>query len=329
MARGSAAAASAGSAAAVAHLEALQHRLQAEADAEVKVGQDGYFKGVIFHRGVKTPAVEAVCKAFLKEVAAEPAGLRQLGLALLRQPLQEDKLAGMLCWRQCLLEAGLAEQWREELRALQQIYTDGHVFAWSTCDWICGRLLAPMIKLLLKSEPAQGEACASHVLAWCRHDNLWLRRSSVVAFVTMAKLPDDKVFPGFRASLLDALAATVRGEERFAQTGTGWVLRELGKGDSPCMLQFVGANLEHFSREGLRYALEHQPAAVRQPLMDRHKELVPMQRQQQQQQGEADASRPAAARRGRRRQDVKDAGLEQDADGEKQAAAAKRRRRKE
>lgn len=192
MARGSAAAASAGSAAAVAHLEALQHRLQAEADAEVKVGQDGYFKGVIFHRGVKTPAVEAVCKAFLKEVAAEPAGLRQLGLALLRQPLQEDKLAGMLCWRQCLLEAGLAEQWREELRALQQIYTDGHVFAWSTCDWICGRLLAPMIKLLLKSEPAQGEACASHVLAWCRHDNLWLRRSSVVAFVTMAKLPDDK-----------------------------------------------------------------------------------------------------------------------------------------
>lgn len=25
------------------------------------------------------------------------------------------------------------------------------------------------------------------------------------------------------------------------QTGTGWVLRELGKGDSPCMLQVCGA----------------------------------------------------------------------------------------
>jgi uncharacterized protein YciI len=36
----------------------------------------------------------------------------------------------------------------------------------------------------------------------------------------------------------------------------------------------VEANLPHFNREGLRYALEKQPAAVRQPLMAQHKELL-------------------------------------------------------
>jgi hypothetical protein len=66
----------------------------------------------------------------------------------------------------------------------------------STCDSICGRLLAPLIKQLLKVKAHEGQACAQEVLGWCRQDNLWLRRSSVVAFVTLAKLPDDKVRPG-------------------------------------------------------------------------------------------------------------------------------------
>lgn len=46
-----------------------------------------------------------------------------------------------------------------------------------------------------------------------------------------------QVFSGFRSALLDALADTVRGPERFAQTGTGWVLREVGKADAAGMVQ--------------------------------------------------------------------------------------------
>lgn len=38
--------------------------------------------------------------------------------------------------------------------------------------------------------------------------------------------------------------------------------------------QFVEANLACFSREGLRYALEQQPSAVRQRLLDAHKAVL-------------------------------------------------------
>ncbi|KAL4443630.1 hypothetical protein ABPG75_011367 [Micractinium tetrahymenae] len=255
-------------------LHSLQQLLTEAASAEVARGQDVYFKGVIKHRGITTPAVDSLVKAFLAGTEAEPAELRALGLALLQEPLQEDKLCGIAIWQHCLLRRGLAAQWRGELAALEEIYAGGHVFAWSTCDWICGRLLVPLVKQLLAQERSAGEACSRTMMAWCRRDNLWLRRSSVVAFVTLARLPDEQVFPGFRTSLLDTLAVTVQGQERFAQTGTGWVLREVGKGDADQLVQFVEDHMQHFSREGLRYALEKQPAAVRARLLARHKELV-------------------------------------------------------
>ncbi|KAL4447268.1 hypothetical protein ABPG77_007301 [Micractinium sp. CCAP 211/92] len=255
-------------------LHDLQQQLHQAASAEVARGQDAYFKGVIKHRGISTPGVDGVVKAFLAGTDMEPAELRALGLELLREPLQEDKLCGINIWQHCLLRRGMTAQWQQELAALEEVYASGHVFAWSTCDWICGRLLGPLIKQLLAQQPSEGEACGRAVMAWCRRDELWLRRSSVVAFVTLARHPDKKVFPGFRDALLDTLAATVQGQERFAQTGTGWVLRELGKGDPDRLIQFVESNLQHFSREGLRYALEKQPAAVRGQLLAQHKGIA-------------------------------------------------------
>ncbi|KAI3423860.1 hypothetical protein D9Q98_009694 [Chlorella vulgaris] len=329
-------------AAATEWVAAVQELLDAAADPGVKASYDAYFKNVILHRGVRMPGVDAACKAFLSApdvAAAQPAALQELGMALLRQPLQEDKQAGVTLWKHALLcKGGRAEQWRQELQALQQLYNEGHVFAWSTCDSICGRLLAPLIKQLLKVKAHEGQACAQEVLGWCRQDNLWLRRSSVVAFVTLAKLPDDKVFPGFQAALLDSLALTVRGSERFAQTGTGWVLRELGKGHEAALLRFVDANLAQFSREGLRYALEHQPASVRQRLMAEHKERQAQGQEQEEQGGLQEEPQPeeeevqepgqvAPEKRRQRRQPK--GGDEQAAAGQRSAGTTKRRKRRE
>lgn len=58
------------------------------APQQVARGQDSYSKGVIRHRGISTPSVDAVLKAFLAGTDMEPAELRALGLALLREPLQ-------------------------------------------------------------------------------------------------------------------------------------------------------------------------------------------------------------------------------------------------
>ena len=45
------------------------------------------FQGAILHRGIKTPVVDARVKAFLAETQADGGALRELGLALLREPL--------------------------------------------------------------------------------------------------------------------------------------------------------------------------------------------------------------------------------------------------
>lgn len=82
-------------------------------------------------------------------------------------------------------------------------------------------MLTPTLKQLLKQAPPEGEAAARAVLGWCRHDNLWLRRTSVVSLVTLARHPDSAVFPGFRSCLLEALDAVVRCPERFAQVSAG------------------------------------------------------------------------------------------------------------
>ena len=79
-------------------VEAVQQRLAAVGVAEVAEGQDAYFKGAIRHRGIKMPALDAACKAFLAgQQEAAPEELRQLGLALLRQPLQARRGEGGAC----------------------------------------------------------------------------------------------------------------------------------------------------------------------------------------------------------------------------------------
>jgi hypothetical protein len=49
-----------------------------------------------------------------------------------------------------------------------------------------------MLKSLLRVDGGEGEAASRALLGWCREENLWLRRSSVVAFVSLAKLPDEQ-----------------------------------------------------------------------------------------------------------------------------------------
>jgi hypothetical protein len=48
--------------------------------------------------------------------------------------------------------------------------------------------------------------------------------------------------------------------ERFAQTGAGWVLRELSLADQERVVAFVEERIGQFTREGLAYATEKMPA---------------------------------------------------------------------
>jgi len=59
--------------------------------------------------------------------------------------------------------------------------------------------------------------------------------------------------------LLETCAATVRHPERFAQTGTGWVLCELSVAEPQQVAGFVETHLDRFSSEALRSAVAKLP----------------------------------------------------------------------
>jgi DNA alkylation repair enzyme len=74
--------------------------------------------------------------------------------------------------------------------------------------------------------------------------------------------------------IFEVCSCNVVSKERFLQTATGWLLRQVGVGLPKEMLKFVEKNLSAFSREGLRYALEKTNPQTRKRIENRHKVMA-------------------------------------------------------
>jgi len=70
--------------------------------------------------------------------------------------------------------------------------------------------------------------------------------------------------------MLNDCSQLLESEERFAQTGVGWVLRELGRTDQDRVIGFVEANLDRFSREALKNAIKYLQPEVKEHLLQAH-----------------------------------------------------------
>jgi 3-methyladenine DNA glycosylase AlkD len=169
-----------------------------------------------------------------------------LALSLLREALAEDKIAGILYLQEVLLPRG-AIDWPADLPRFARLYDEGHIADWNTCDWFCVKLLGPLAQ-------REGEACALAIAAWREAKNLWRHRASAVAFVNLAKKGDAN-FGGFTDMLLESCATLVAREDRFAQTGAGWVLRELSRAEPERVAAFVEAHRGELSREAFERAI--------------------------------------------------------------------------
>lgn len=70
---------------------------------------------------------------------------------------------------------------------------------WNTCDWLCVRVLGPLIE-------RHGEVAARTIAGWRDAAGLWRRRAAVVAFVDLVGR-DEEPFPGCRQLVLDTCAS--------------------------------------------------------------------------------------------------------------------------
>jgi 3-methyladenine DNA glycosylase AlkD len=247
----------------------LQRRLEGQANPKTKAWWERYLKGVIPFRGVKMADIRRELHAWLASERIperyEAEGQLNLALTLLRQTYTEDKLAGILMLQEVLLPAGVVD-WRSDLPRLARLYQDGHIYDWNTSDWFCVKVLGPMIEV-------DGAPCARAIAEWRHSHNLWQRRAAGVAFVDLAKNGDEN-FPGFTDILLEVCKATVSHPERFAQTGTGWALRELSLAEPERVAAFVEQHIPSFSSEGLRYAIAKLPEDAQERLRRLHREAA-------------------------------------------------------
>jgi len=74
--------------------------------------------------------------------------------------------------------------------------------------------------------------------------------------------------------MLETCSVTVRSPERFAQTGVGWLLRELAAADREAVLAFTRSRLPRRSREGVRYVAERMPKSIQKEVLEEHARLA-------------------------------------------------------
>lgn len=122
---------------------------------------------------------------------------------------------------------------------------------WNVCDWYATKALHTYLAPSGKAERER----AAQLLTWVDAPNLWQRRAALVAFVTTAA-DADRQFPGYAQLVLQAAAANLVSEDRFAHTGPGWVLRELSRSHPELVAAFV-AEHPHLSPEARRMATAH------------------------------------------------------------------------
>ena len=244
-------------------VEALTQRLDALATAKSRDFWERYMKGVIPFRGVPMALIRRAVHAWwTNDGPAElPATSRkQLALVLFEGSFGEDKLAGTLALHELLLH----DLTPHDLSSLAALFDRELIADWNTCDWFCVKVLG---NLVTRDLPAQN--VAHEVASWCNARTLWQRRAANVAFVNLAKQGEAN-FDGFTTLMLDTCARNLRCTERFAQTGVGWLLRELAETETTRVLAFTEAHLSAMSREAVRSVTERMPENVQAHLLAAH-----------------------------------------------------------
>ncbi|KAL0485332.1 hypothetical protein AKO1_002909 [Acrasis kona] len=250
-------------------LTRIKQALKIGADTKRALQQSSYMKNTVKFYGLTSKEVSTTFKNIKKEIIeAVPDPKEQIQLAtkhLLRSDYFEEKqIAIQILVLQLKLFSkpkhdGLATLIIEQIKTV--LDEDEH-FNWGTTDSLSSMVLCEIIK-------KKGKGTAETISQWSYDPkpSLWRLRSSCVTFVKIAR------HGKYNKLILDQCKHILTGradelhKERFVQLGVGWVLRELSLKDEPSVIEFLKKHYHHFSREGLRYAIEKMDSETKSNLM--------------------------------------------------------------
>lgn len=221
-----------------------------------------YLKHALPFHGVGIPTLRGIVAVWRSGHDLEDVGVEAtmaLATAAMARPVAEDKLAAIVLLQEHALDLLRPA---EDLATVASWFDDGHVADWNTCDWLCVRVLGPTLR-------RHGHDAAGGIASWVDAPGLWRRRAAGVAFVDLAPHGDEEL-PGLTDLVLGVCRSNVRDPARFAQTGVGWVLRELSVAEPALVASFVAEHVGALSREAIRSATAVLDDEVRARLLDEH-----------------------------------------------------------
>ncbi len=249
------------------YIAELQERLQIKGNPDLQEWWESYLKHEARFRGLRMLDIQSIIHKWYLEFRLDSTlsvdEQKQLALSLFHEEYAEDKIAGIVFLQEILLPIDAIE-WKTDLPRFVELFTEGWISDWNVCDWFCVKVLGPIVE-------QQGKDCALAIAGWRHSDNLWQRRSSGVAFVNLASKGDGN-FPGFMDMMFEICAETVKHDERFSQTGTGWLLHELNYTNEGRVKEFIESNLCSLSTEALNKATEKMAEDTKIRLNTAHKQ---------------------------------------------------------
>ena len=205
---------------------------------------EGYVKHGIQSYGVGIPLLRQLLKDWEQQhqLQQQPSTTQQAVLdAWMQHDHTEAQLAAIL-WMQLWGEIWAPTQ---QLDRVTHWLDQGWVMDWNVCDWLCVRVLAPLLD-------EDGGVVAPILKSWNQASNVWKARCSLVPFALRLREIEDGAW------ILEGGATLIQREERFCKTAVGWGLRELSKLDWPSVAAFLKTYENHTTKEVIRNATKYQ-----------------------------------------------------------------------
>jgi 3-methyladenine DNA glycosylase AlkD len=204
---------------------------------------ENYVKHNIKSKGVGIPDIRNIVKeAASKFGISELKDEKQIVIfdELMQYKFTEGQLASILFlqlyWKNknTKLQLDLISKW----------FDNQWIFDWNICDWLCVRILSPM----LDNFPKQ---VIPELKKWNKDEYFWKARASLVPFSECKTIAEHKDIINLFSQRL------IKREERFSKTAVGWVLRQYSKTDEQFVINFIRDYKEWTTTEVERNATKY------------------------------------------------------------------------
>jgi len=211
---------------------------------------ESYLRNVIPFIGVGIPEIRKLLKEWYKSNHLGKVKITdqlEIITEFIKGKYAEDKISGILFIQLFLLEQSNFEI---ILSTIEKYFDEKYMFDWNTCDWLCVRILTPIIE-------SENEKCRKIIVSWKEAQYLWKARASAVAFAQAKNIMN------YLSELNEINKILIRREERFAKTAVGWTLREISKHNQDYVTNFIDNNIDYFTKEIISNSLKYFPKEIK------------------------------------------------------------------